>query len=325
MQPRRVARELALLGLSQLPTNPSKLRQKSWEDLLTAAVRTLSEEVDENLTTAAAEVQRSDRLMQESQQILPEPAQPAAQGINHVSPGESETILSRVRQIQGQLRRSERALQSHTVDIFQRQSELVGLVHQAQDSLATAVEQLSQLEQRLQSARQVLGSATQLTQEAINRMGVALSMPEWLQLVHSKEVQAFALELLTTLHRYREEVDQQLQTALVGWQLGRLSRIDRDVLRLATVELQFLGGPERVAINEAVELAKKYGNEDSAAFINGVLRRLVGRGGPGEVPPLVQPESPKPDADLPMSSAPRRNVGKDSQSERSPGEFPQDQ
>lgn len=325
MQPRRVARELALLGLSQLPTNPTKLRQKSWEDLLTAAVRTLSEEVDESLTAAAAEVQRSDRLMQESQQILPEPAQPAAEGTHHASPRESETILNRVRQIQGQLRRSERALQSQTVDLFQRQSELVGLVHQAQDSLATAVEQLSQLEQRLQSARQVLGSATQLTQEAINRMGVALSMPEWLQLVHSKEVQAFALELLTTLHRYREDVDQQLQTALVGWQLGRLSRIDRDVLRLATVELQFLGGPERVAINEAVELAKKYGNEDSAAFINGVLRRLVGRASPVEVPPLVPPESPKPDADPLMSPAPPGSAGRDSQSERSPEEFPQDQ
>jgi N utilization substance protein B len=64
---------------------------------------------------------------------------------------------------------------------------------------------------------------------------------------------------------------------MVAWQLKRLARIDRDILRLAVVEMDYLGTPDKVAINEAVELAKRYSDEDSYRFINGVLRRVVNR------------------------------------------------
>ncbi|NEO00992.1 MAG: transcription antitermination factor NusB, partial [Moorea sp. SIO3I7] len=57
------------------------------------------------------------------------------------------------------------------------------------------------------------------------------------------------------------------------WQLKRLPRIDRDILRMAVAEISFLGIPDRVAINEAVELAKRYSDEEGHRFINGVLRR----------------------------------------------------
>jgi N utilization substance protein B len=64
---------------------------------------------------------------------------------------------------------------------------------------------------------------------------------------------------------------------MVTWRLKRLARIDRDILRLAVVEMDYLGTPDKVAINEAVELAKRYSDEDGYRFINGVLRRVVNR------------------------------------------------
>ncbi len=61
----------------------------------------------------------------------------------------------------------------------------------------------------------------------------------------------------------------------MDWQVQRLVRIDRDLLRIAITEICYLGTPERIAINEAVELAKTYGDEEGHRFINGVLRRVV--------------------------------------------------
>jgi N utilization substance protein B len=73
---------------------------------------------------------------------------------------------------------------------------------------------------------------------------------------------------------------------MVAWQLKRLARIDRDILRIAVVEMDYLGTPDRVAINEAVELAKRYSGEEGFRFINGVLKRVVDRhgGGSGTAP-----------------------------------------
>lgn len=68
-----------------------------------------------------------------------------------------------------------------------------------------------------------------------------------------------------------------LTDALVDWQLSRLATIDRDILRIAVTEIVYLAVPQRIAINEAVELAKRYSSEDGHRFINGVLRRVIDR------------------------------------------------
>ena len=85
---------------------------------------------------------------------------------------------------------------------------------------------------------------------------------------------------------------------MVAWQVKRLAQIDRDLLRLAIVEMQYLGVPDRVAINEAVELAKRYSDEDGYRFINGVLRRWLEQfrqqmasGGGSDPGPAPNPES----------------------------------
>lgn len=73
----------------------------------------------------------------------------------------------------------------------------------------------------------------------------------------------------------RETLDMQLAAVTVGWSPERLAGTDRAILRLAAFELQHLGTPSQVVINEAIELAKAYGTEDSGRFVNGVLGALI--------------------------------------------------
>ncbi|MDX2272940.1 MAG: transcription antitermination factor NusB [Cyanobacteriota bacterium] len=278
MQPRRIARELALLGVSQLPANPSKLSQQSLEDLLVAAVRALAEETQDALSSAGDEIRRSSRLLHQSEQILPNPSTPASAAENPPLPdgGDPDRSASlRVQQIQQQVQRVEKALRTAR-NHSELQKELTGLANQASSSLSHATQYLQQWEERLHQARQIMEQSIALAEGSINRLGAALGMPELLQLAQSQEVRSYALQLLTAFQRHKGEIDQILQDALVGWQLNRVGRVDRDILRLAVVEMQTLASvPPRVAINEAVELAKKYGDDQSSSFINGVLRRVV--------------------------------------------------
>jgi len=71
-------------------------------------------------------------------------------------------------------------------------------------------------------------------------------------------------------------LDETITSASDNWRLVRMSLVDRNILRLGVFELcHRLDTPPRVAINEAVELAKRFGSEDSAAFVNGVLDRIA--------------------------------------------------
>ncbi len=73
-----------------------------------------------------------------------------------------------------------------------------------------------------------------------------------------------------------EELDAQINAVSVGWKTTRMNRTDLAILRLAAYEILFDDDiPDKVAINEAVELAKQYGEDESYAFINGVLGQIV--------------------------------------------------
>jgi N utilization substance protein B len=91
------------------------------------------------------------------------------------------------------------------------------------------------------------------------------------------ESERFARDLVTGVETHRARIDELVAAAAEHWRLPRLSRVDLNVLRLATFEL--LERPEipaAVAINEAIEIARRYGSEDSAAFVNGVLDHIAG-------------------------------------------------
>ena len=72
------------------------------------------------------------------------------------------------------------------------------------------------------------------------------------------------------------EIDEMIKEAAKGWRLGRMGKVELTLLRLAVYEMKYDESvPEKVAINEAVELAKKFGGKDSPAFVNGILAKLV--------------------------------------------------
>lgn len=196
---RETARELALLGISQLPANPELLEAKKLQDVILAAIRTLTAEVQEALETAASEVQR----------------------------GSDKLLSSEIR---------------------------------APD---------------IQSARTMLLEAVELTQTAINRLGSAMEFPELIQLANQQDVRAYALQILTKVSANRPQIDELLSESLIDWQIERLPRIDRDIMRIAIAEILYLGLPEQVSVNEAVQLAKRYSGDEGHRFINGVLRRVV--------------------------------------------------
>jgi transcription antitermination protein NusB len=198
MQPRRIARELALLSASQMPNNPEKLSQQELQSFIFAAVRTLVGEVRDTLETASLELKRSsDRLL---------------------------------------------------------------------DSKVRSVD--------TQSTQAILSEAIDLAQVAINRLGTAVDLPELAQVASQTDVRDYALRIVQTLNDRRSEIDEILAASLVEWQLHRVAQIDRTILKIAVAEIHYLEVPERVAINEAVELAKRYSTEDGHRFVNGVLRRV---------------------------------------------------
>ena len=200
-QSRSIARELALLTVSQIKGKPDKLEKEELDNLVLTAVRTLTTEVQDILEAAAAETQR----------------------------GEERLLSSQTRA------------------------------------------------NNLDSSRAMISDAIKLAQAAINRLGTAAELPEFVQLTNKEQVREYAIEIITTVTSHRQEIETHIEEALVAWQLNRLPKIDRDILRIAVAEMLFLDLPVKIAINEAVELAKRYSDDDGFRFINGVLRKVSDR------------------------------------------------
>ena len=86
----------------------------------------------------------------------------------------------------------------------------------------------------------------------------------------------FVLQLVTGVTEHSTAIDQLLAGYLKGWRMERLSRVDRQILRLAAYEMFYRDDtPAKVAINEAIELSKHFGTEESGRFVNGVLGKMV--------------------------------------------------
>jgi transcription antitermination protein NusB len=126
----------------------------------------------------------------------------------------------------------------------------------------------------ISGARVMTVEAIALVETAINRLGHALEMPELINNFNRPEVRSYTLSLLGKTVEQAAGIDALLSKSMVDWQLGRLPKIDCDILRLAVAEIVYLGLEERIAINEAIELAKRYSDEQGRKLINGVLRRV---------------------------------------------------
>ena len=103
--------------------------------------------------------------------------------------------------------------------------------------------------------------------------GVALF---WSHLDAEPEVEVFARELVDGVAAHGERIDALIAASAEHWRLPRLSRVDLSLLRLATFELLARADiPASVTIDEAIEIARRFGSEDSPAFVNGVLDHIA--------------------------------------------------
>ncbi|MFQ5882707.1 MAG: transcription antitermination factor NusB [Candidatus Methylomirabilales bacterium] len=108
----------------------------------------------------------------------------------------------------------------------------------------------------------------------------------WVDHPSSQEVQGFAEELAQGTRGHLEKIDALIAQHVEHWSLSRIALVDRNILRLATYELLFRKEiPEKVILNEAIEIAKQYGSQDSGRFVNGILDKIraITR------PPLLEP------------------------------------
>lgn len=118
--------------------------------------------------------------------------------------------------------------------------------------------------------RVALGSAEQV----LNGLSACMELPRLLLLGDQENIRQAAMQRVALVLEHRSTIDSGLDAVMEGWRLSRLPRIDRDILRLAVVDLQNLATPAPVAFNEAVELANRYSDEQGRRMINGVLRRF---------------------------------------------------
>lgn len=85
----------------------------------------------------------------------------------------------------------------------------------------------------------------------------------------------FSERIVKGVEQHREDLDQVIEHYSSNWKVDRMAHVDRTILRIATYELLYCDDiPPRVAINEAIDIGKKYGSEDSGAFINGILDKV---------------------------------------------------
>jgi N utilization substance protein B len=163
------------------------------------------------------------------------------------------------------------------------------LANEARERLEEAAATLSAVEHTIQNhyvemreeplkrkdVEEILGGLDK-AQEAVEVIGSALELPAMVALAGADETRTFALAQVQRYMDHKAEIDKRLDEAARNWSVDRMASLDRDVMRLAVGEL--LWSPEipvEVAINEAIELAKKYGTPDSGRFVNGVLSRFA--------------------------------------------------
>lgn len=112
-----------------------------------------------------------------------------------------------------------------------------------------------------------------------DRSDLALTSPEKMALEDDKkepDIRAYTEKLVRGTLQKRSVIDPTIERYAENWEMQRMACVDRNILRLATFEILHVEEiPVKVAINEAVELAKRYGEQDSSKFVNGILDRIA--------------------------------------------------
>lgn len=113
------------------------------------------------------------------------------------------------------------------------------------------------------------------------------------QRLRSSDLADFARILVAGVRRHRQDVDVRIEQTAANWSLKRMAVTDRNVLRLGAYEILFSDTPGKVAVDEAIELAKRFGSAQSPQFVNGILDKLL-NSQPAATPACSQPTVPSP-------------------------------
>ncbi|MGI8933764.1 transcription antitermination factor NusB [Leptolyngbya sp. BC1307] len=277
MKARSIARELALLGASQLTDSldtktaaeREPLSNKQLDALLLKALTALSADAQESIETAEGELQRGERLILESE----------------TRTIETDKVRSRIQLTVPLIETAINRVGSNLeLLVFARQGgkRSVMAAQNALESAASLLEKGDQLlldnERRaadISEARQQIQQAIAAVKTAIAELKQSLEPATFAKFISQTDIRGYAGDLLYSWTRYWQAVDVRLDEAMEKWNIRRLARVDRDILRLAMIEIMHLSVPKRVAIDEAIEMAKRYSDEEGYRFINGVLRRAT--------------------------------------------------
>ncbi len=108
------------------------------------------------------------------------------------------------------------------------------------------------------------------------KAALAIEIAEFTTLDAQSDVKNYAIDIAEYFQKNHKEIDDIIQKYAKNWDLGRLVKMDKDILRIAIVELLYMkDAPMKVVVDEALELAKKYSTDDSASFINGILAKVI--------------------------------------------------
>ena len=167
------------------------------------------------------------------------------------------------------------------------ESALDSLINHCRDELDTCESDLENASQKildselqdgfdssLSDVREQLKQSLNKIETVMNTLSVSLDFPKLIVSSGQFDIREDVNQRISYVVNNLAVVDSDIDQVMDGWRLKRLPRIDRDILRLAYVDINFLSTPMAVACDEAVNLANKYSDIQGRKFINGVLRRL---------------------------------------------------
>ncbi len=174
---------------------------------------------------------------------------------------------------------------SQIEEIFE--SALDSLINHCRDELDNCESDLENASQKIldselqegvdssfSNAREDLKKSLKKIEAVMNTLSVTLDFPKLIVSSGEVDIREDVNQRISNIINNLKSIDSEIDQAMEGWRLKRLPRIDRDILRLAYVDINFLSTPVAVACDEAVNLANKYSDTQGRKFINGVLRRL---------------------------------------------------
>ena len=166
-------------------------------------------------------------------------------------------------------------------------SALDSLINHCRDELDNCELELENASQRIleselnegfdssySNVRDELKKSLKKIETVMNTLSVALDFPKLIVSSGQIDIREDVNQRISNIINNLTIIDFDIDQAMDGWRLKRLPRIDRDILRLAYVDINFLSTPVAVACDEAVNLANKYSDSQGRKFINGVLRKL---------------------------------------------------